>query len=93
MKECLKKNKLLLVVTAFFSVITSVGNAVVAIFLQKIIDVTMGKNFNGFLNVLLATLVSVSYTHLDVYKRQGINCPIYCCKACLNRVAFFFQPI
>lgn len=60
MKECLKKNKLLLVVTVLFSVITSVGNAVVAIFLQKIIDVTMGKDFNGFLNVLLATLAYIA---------------------------------
>ena len=78
MKECLKKNKLLLVVTAFFSVITSVGNAVVAIFLQKIIDVTMGKNFNGFLNVLLATLVYIAMYGLCYFiYAVTSNCLLY----------------
>ena len=57
MKACLRKNKWLLVITVVLSIITSAGGVAVALFLQRIIDVTISGDFNGFFQVIIASAI------------------------------------
>lgn len=57
MKESIKKNKLLLIVTIVFSVISSITMVGVSLLLQSTIDKVMNGDMEGFKKVLIFTLV------------------------------------
>ena len=48
MKDCIKKNKLLLIVTIIFSVISSITMVGVSLLLQSTIDKVMNGDMEGF---------------------------------------------
>lgn len=64
MKECLKKNKLLLGITVFFSTLGSAALVFIAIFLKKIVDVTLGKDLTEFRRVLLLCILYLVFVGL-----------------------------
>ena len=59
MKESLKKNKLLLVVTVLFNVICSAATVFVALLLQKITDVAISGNLSEFWKILFASVIYI----------------------------------
>lgn len=59
MKECMKRNKGLLVITVLFNVISSVTAVFVAILLQKITDAAISRNMEAFKKVLIITILYI----------------------------------
>jgi len=57
MKECIKKNKILLFITIIFSVISSITMVGVSLLLQSTIDKVMNGDMEGFKKILIFTLV------------------------------------
>lgn len=57
MKECIKKNKILLFITIIFSVISSITMVGVSLLLQLTIDKVMNGDMEGFKKILIFTLV------------------------------------
>ena len=57
MKECIKKNRLLLIVTIFFSIISSITMVGVSLLLQSTIDKVMNGDMEGFKKILIFTLL------------------------------------
>lgn len=57
MKECIKKNKLLLFITIIFSVISSITMVGVSLLLQSTIDKVMNGDMEGFKKILIFTLI------------------------------------
>ena len=57
MKECIKRNRVLLVITIIFSVISSVTMVGVSLLLQSTIDKVMNGDMEGFKKVLAFTLI------------------------------------
>ena len=57
MKECMRKNKGLLALTALAGVAASSAMVLLALFLQRITDVALAGDMEGFLKVLLAALL------------------------------------
>lgn len=57
MKESLKKNQGVLVWAVLFSVAASVMSVLIAIFLQRIIDVAMSRDLEGFYRVIVLSVV------------------------------------
>ncbi len=57
MKECLRKNKLLLVVTVLLNVISSAAAVFVAILLQKITDVAVSGDLPAFRQALFISVI------------------------------------
>ena len=59
MKDCLKKNKLLLVITLLFGVISSAATVFVAKLLQKIIDAALGGDMSAFMRILAISIIYI----------------------------------
>ncbi|WP_343343667.1 ABC transporter ATP-binding protein [Terrisporobacter petrolearius] len=57
MKECIKKNKILLFITIIFSVISSITMVGVSLLLQSTIDKVMNGDMEGFKKILIFTLI------------------------------------
>ena len=57
MKICLRRNKLLLFLTVFFSVVCSAASVAVALFLQKIVDITLAGDLAAFWKILIFVLI------------------------------------
>ncbi|UPA29649.1 ABC transporter ATP-binding protein/permease [Terrisporobacter glycolicus] len=57
MKECIKKNKILLFITIIFSVVSSITMVGVSLLLQSTIDKVMNGDMEGFKKILIFTLV------------------------------------
>lgn len=57
MKECIKKNKLLLIITIIFSVISSITMVGVSLLLQSTIDKVTNGDIEGFKKILLITII------------------------------------
>lgn len=57
MKECIKKNKGLLALTALLGVLASAAVVLLALFLQRITNVALAGDMDGFLRVLLAAMI------------------------------------
>ncbi|WP_411170088.1 ABC transporter ATP-binding protein [Clostridium sp. MB05] len=53
MKECIKRNKILLVITVIFSAISSISVVGLSLFIQRTIDVATSGNMEGFSKILL----------------------------------------
>lgn len=60
MKECLKKNKLLLAVTVLLSAITSAAAVLVALLLQRITDVAVSGDLPAFKKVLIVSILYIA---------------------------------
>ncbi len=56
MKECIKKNKLLLLLTVIFSVISSISMVVLSLFIQTTIDYVTSGNIDGFKKILIYSI-------------------------------------
>lgn len=56
MKECLKKNKLLLTITIVFSVLSSISFVFLSIFMQKTIDFATSGDMTGFKSILIESI-------------------------------------
>lgn len=59
MKECIKKNKLILFITILFNILSSVAAVFLAKLLQKVIDVAINGNMSGFQRMLLISAVYI----------------------------------
>lgn len=57
MKECIKKNKILLFITIVFSVISSITMVGVSLLLQSTVNKVMNGDMEGFKKILIFTLV------------------------------------
>lgn len=57
MNECIKKNRLLLVITIVFSIISSITMVGVSLLLQSTIDKVMNGDIEGFKKILTVTLI------------------------------------
>jgi hypothetical protein len=57
MKEYLKKNKLILLITVLLSIINSVAAVLLAKLLQKVIDVALSGNMSAFQRMLTVSIV------------------------------------
>lgn len=56
MKESIKKNRLLLIITILFSVVSSISMVIVSLFLQETIDCVTNGDMGGFKRILFYTL-------------------------------------
>ena len=69
MKECMRKNKGLLALTALAGVAASSAMVLLALFLQRITDVALAGDMEGFLKVLLAALLGRAAAGRGVHPR------------------------
>ncbi|MBU5482884.1 ABC transporter ATP-binding protein/permease [Clostridium sp. MSJ-11] len=78
MKECIKKNKLLLVLTVIFSVISSVAMVGLSLFIQTTIDYVTSRNMVGFKRILIYSvgygiLIGLLYFIYDILSKMFIR--------------------
>ncbi len=78
MKECIKNNKLLLVATVIFSVISSITMVGISIILQLTIEKVTNGDVEGFKNVLIFTLIyctimGILYFIYDIFSKMFIR--------------------
>ncbi len=78
MKECIKKNSLLLICTIIFSVISSITMVGLSLFMQSTIDTVMTGDMEGFKRVLIYTigysvLIGVFYFIYDILSKMFIK--------------------
>lgn len=78
MKECIKKNRLLLIITIFFSIISSITMVGVSLLLQSTIDKVMNGDMEGFKKILIFTLLycivmGVLYFIYDILSKMFIR--------------------
>jgi len=78
MKECIKKNKLLLVLTVAFSVISSVALVGLSLFIQTTIDYVTAGNIEGFKRILIYSvgygiLIGLLYFIYDILSKMFIR--------------------
>lgn len=64
MNDCIKKNKILLVITIIFSVISSITMVGVSLLLQSTIDKVMNGDMEGFKKILIFTLIYCAFMGL-----------------------------
>lgn len=78
MNECIKKNRLLLVITIVFSIISSITMVGVSLLLQSTIDKVMNGDMEGFKKILVFTLIycaimSLLYFIYDILSKMFIR--------------------
>lgn len=78
MRECIKKNKLLLVLTVIFSVISSVALVGLSLFIQTTIDYVTAGNMEGFKRILIYSvgygiLIGLLYFIYDILSKMFIR--------------------
>lgn len=78
MRECIKKNKLLLVLTVAFSVISSVALVGLSLFIQTTIDYVTAGNIEGFKRILIYSvgygiLIGLLYFIYDILSKMFIR--------------------
>ncbi len=78
MRECIKKNKLLLVLTVAFSVISSVALVGLSLFIQTTIDYVTAGNMEGFKRILIYSvgygiLIGLLYFIYDILSKMFIR--------------------
>ena len=59
MKECIRKNKLILLITVLFNILSSVAAVLLAKLLQKVIDVAISGNLPAFQRILLISIIYI----------------------------------
>ncbi len=59
MKDCLKKNKLLLVITVLFNIISSAAAVFLAKLLQKVIDTAISGDMPAFQKILMVSVIYI----------------------------------
>jgi len=59
MKDCLRKNKLLLVITVLFNIINSAAAVFLAKLLQKVIDAAISGNMSAFQRILMVSVIYI----------------------------------
>lgn len=78
MRECIKKNRLLLVLTVIFSVISSVALVGLSLFIQTTIDYVTAGNMEGFKRILIYSvgygiLIGLLYFIYDILSKMFIR--------------------
>ncbi|WP_291565559.1 MULTISPECIES: ABC transporter ATP-binding protein [unclassified Clostridium] len=78
MRECIKKNKLLLVLTVIFSVVSSVAMVGLSLFIQTTIDYVTAGNMEGFKRILIYSvgygiLIGLLYFIYDILSKMFIR--------------------
>lgn len=78
MRECIKKNKLLLVSTVIFSVISSIALVGLSLFIQTTIDYVTAGDMEGFKRILIysvgyGVLIGVLYFIYDILSKMFIR--------------------
>ncbi|WP_454055307.1 ABC transporter ATP-binding protein [Clostridium sp. Marseille-Q7071] len=78
MRECIKKNKLLLVLTVIFSLISSVAMVGLSLFIQTTIDYVTAGNMEGFKRILIYSvgygiLIGLLYFIYDILSKMFIR--------------------
>ncbi|WML37323.1 ABC transporter ATP-binding protein [Clostridium sp. OS1-26] len=78
MKECIKKNKLLLLLTVIFSVISSAAMVGLSLFIQTTIDYVTAGNMYGFKKILIysagyGVLIGLLYFIYDILSKMFIR--------------------
>ncbi|RDY27020.1 ABC transporter ATP-binding protein [Romboutsia weinsteinii] len=78
MKECIKKNKVLLVLTIIFSTISSISIVGLSLFIQETIDVATSGNMDGFSKILIYSMIygisiGVIYSIYDILSKVFIR--------------------
>ncbi len=59
MKDCLKRNKLMLIVTVLLNMISSVAAVFLAKLLQKVIDTALSGNMSSFRQILMISVIYI----------------------------------
>ncbi len=67
MKEYLKNNKGLLLITVFLSAVCSIASSLLAVILQKLIDIAVNGDKPGFYNLLLIMVLYVFFLGVSAY--------------------------
>ncbi len=67
MKECLKKNKLILVITVMLNIISSVAAVFLAKLLQKVIDTALSGNMSSFQKILMISVIYITVLGIISY--------------------------
>ncbi len=67
MKECLKKNKLILTITLLLNIISSVAAVFLAKLLQKVIDTALSGNMSSFQRILLISVIYITVLGIISY--------------------------
>ncbi|WP_027624603.1 ABC transporter ATP-binding protein [Clostridium lundense] len=78
MKECIKRNKLLLMFTIIFSIISSVAMVGLSLFIQATIDYVTVRNMDGFKRILIYSvgygiLIGLLYFIYDILSKMFIR--------------------
>lgn len=78
MKECIKKNKILLMCTVIFSTISSISIVGLSLFIQKTIDIVTSGNMEDFNKILIYSLaygvaIGVLYFIYDILSKIFIR--------------------
>ncbi|APH19562.1 ABC transporter ATP-binding protein [Clostridium botulinum] len=78
MRECIKRNKLLLILTIIFSIISSAAMVGLSLFIQTTIDYVTIGNMNGFKRILIYSvgygiLIGLLYFIYDILSKMFIR--------------------
>ena len=87
MKLYIKKNKALFLLTILVSIIASLGYVFLAILLQRLLDIAVGKNMQQFTTMILISIIYFAFLGIFLYL-QSMFSKLYV-KSCVKFVLIY----
>ena len=78
MKFYIKKNKILFMLTILTSTVASLGYVFLAILLQQLLDIAMGKNLQQFIKMILFSIAYFAVLGIFLYLQSLLSKKIIC---------------
>lgn len=89
MKSYIKQNKILFITTILVSVISSLGYVFMAILLQQLLDIAVGKDIQQFIRTVLFSIFYFAVLGIFLYLQSLLSKKVICKIMCQIRSDVF----